>query len=56
MTAADVFEARRPRLFAIAYGMLGDRGEAEDTVQDAWLRFADADASSPATPRRSWSP
>ncbi len=40
MTAsASTFEAHRPRLFAIAYGMLGDRGEAEDTVQDAWLRF-----------------
>jgi RNA polymerase sigma-70 factor, ECF subfamily len=42
MTAAATFEACRPRLVAIAYGMLGDRGEAEDAVQDAWLRFADA--------------
>jgi RNA polymerase sigma-70 factor (ECF subfamily) len=41
MSATAVFEACRPRLLAIAYGMLGDRGEAEDTVQDAWLRFAD---------------
>lgn len=38
----DAFEAQRPRLYAIAYGMLGDRGEAEDTVQDAWLRLDEA--------------
>ncbi len=37
----DAFEPLRPRLFAIAYGMLGDRGEAEDVVQDAWLRLVD---------------
>lgn len=37
---AEAFERHRPRLFAIAYGMLGDRGEAEDVVQDAWLRLA----------------
>ncbi len=42
MSATATFEACRPRLVAIAYGMLGDRGEAEDAVQDAWLRFADA--------------
>jgi RNA polymerase sigma-70 factor (ECF subfamily) len=37
------FETHRPRLYGIAYGMLGDRGEAEDVVQDAWLRFAEAE-------------
>ncbi len=42
MSSAAVFEACRPRLTALAYGMLGDRGEAEDAVQDAWLRFAGA--------------
>ena len=46
MTAA-AFERHRPRLFAIAYGMLGDRGEAEDVVQDAWLRL-DGARSEPA--------
>ncbi len=40
--SAAAFERLRPRLFAIAYGMLGDRGEAEDVVQDTWLRAADA--------------
>ena len=41
MTSADllVFEALRPRLFLIAYRMLGMRADAEDVVQDAWLRF-----------------
>jgi len=38
-----VFETCRPRLMGLAYGMLGDRGEAEDVVQDTWLRFAGAD-------------
>lgn len=33
------FLACRPRLLGVAYGMLGTRGEAEDVVQDAWLRW-----------------
>ena len=33
------FEAARPRLFGIAYRMLGTAAEAEDIVQDAWLRW-----------------
>jgi RNA polymerase sigma-70 factor (ECF subfamily) len=36
---ADAFGAARPRLFAIAYRMLGTRADAEDLVQDAWLRW-----------------
>ena len=42
MKTADllVFEALRPRLFLIAYRMLGMRADAEDVVQDAWLRFS----------------
>ena len=35
---ADVLEEQRPRLFAIAYRMLGSVGEAEDVVQEALLR------------------
>ena len=38
------FEAARPRLFGLAYRMLGSVTEAEDIVQDAWLRWRDADA------------
>jgi len=36
----------RPRLFGIAYRMLGSAAEAEDIVQDAWLRWQAADRSS----------
>jgi RNA polymerase sigma factor (sigma-70 family) len=36
---ADNFEANRARLRAVAYRMLGSRTEAEDAVQEAWLRL-----------------
>ena len=35
----------RPRLFGIAYRMLGSAAEAEDIVQDAWVRWQTADRS-----------
>lgn len=35
----EIFSALRPRLFSIAYRMLGIRADAEDVVQDAWLRW-----------------
>ena len=38
-TEPDVFAALRPRLFAIAYRMLGMRADADDVLQDAWLRW-----------------
>lgn len=38
-----VFNALRPRLFSIAYRMLGLRTDAEDVVQDAWLRWHGTD-------------
>ena len=37
------FEEHRPRLRAVAYRMLGSLSEAEDAVQDAWLRLSRAD-------------
>jgi RNA polymerase sigma-70 factor, ECF subfamily len=37
--SADPLHAERPRLFAIAYRMLGSAGEAEDVVQDAYMRW-----------------
>ncbi len=42
---ADVFAECRPRLLGVAYGMLGELTEAEDVVQDAWLRWDAADRS-----------
>lgn len=42
--AATRFEAARPTLRALAYRMLGDAGDAEDVVQDAWLRLTRADS------------
>lgn len=38
-----VFQRHRPRLYAIAYRMLGAVAEAEDVVQEAWLRWHGAD-------------
>src|SRR5947209_13136060 len=40
--ALDRFEAHRPLLFAVAYRMLGSATDAEDVVQDAWLRYSSA--------------
>jgi RNA polymerase sigma factor (sigma-70 family) len=40
--AAD-FQSVRPRLFGIAYQMLGRAADAEDVVQDVWLRWQRAD-------------
>lgn len=42
-TPADEFESHRPRLFGLAYRLLGSAQEAEDAVQDAYLRFSGAD-------------
>lgn len=38
-TNEETFAALRPRLFSIAYRMTGIRADAEDVVQDAWLRW-----------------
>ena len=42
-SSSDPFTAARPRLFSIAYRMLGTRADAEDVVQDAWLRWHGSD-------------
>lgn len=41
--SAHCFEQHRARLFGVAYRMLGSRADAEDVVQDAWLRWQGAD-------------
>jgi RNA polymerase sigma factor (sigma-70 family) len=42
---AGRFESNRPRLRAVAYRMLGSVSEADDAVQEAWLRLSRSDAS-----------
>jgi RNA polymerase sigma-70 factor (ECF subfamily) len=41
--ATDVFMAARPQLFGIAYRVLGSTTEAEDVLQEAWLRWQHTD-------------
>jgi RNA polymerase sigma-70 factor (ECF subfamily) len=41
----DEFEAYRPYLFSIAYRMMGSASEAEDIVQDTYLRYRQAPSS-----------
>jgi RNA polymerase sigma-70 factor (ECF subfamily) len=41
---AEQFEAARPHLRAVAYRMLGSLNEADDAVQEAWLRLSRSDA------------
>jgi RNA polymerase sigma-70 factor, ECF subfamily len=49
-SGADPFGAHRPRLVRLAYRMLGSVTEAEDVVQDAWLRWHAADRSAVRDP------
>ena len=48
--AAAVFAEVRPRLFGIAYRMLGSALDAEDLVQEVWLRWQTADRSAVTNP------
>lgn len=43
--ATSKFRSVRPRLFGIAYRILGTAAEAEDIVQEVWLRWQSADRS-----------
>src|SRR5439155_18003096 len=45
MISVDEFESYRPLLFSIAYRMLGSASDAEDVIQDSWVRSADAQPS-----------
>lgn len=48
---ADEFETHRPQLFGLAYRMLGSAADAEDVVQDAYLRFSRTDRAAVEQPR-----
>ncbi len=48
--AVSVFVELRPRLFGIAYRMLGSQAEAEDVVQEVWLRWQKTDRSAVVSP------
>jgi len=49
--AQDPFLAHRSLLFTIAYEMLGSAADAEDVLQESWLRWADVDRSQVRVPR-----
>lgn len=48
---AETFEAHRDLMFAVAYRMLGTVADAEDAVQDAWLRWSAAPRRDVVDPR-----
>jgi RNA polymerase sigma-70 factor (TIGR02957 family) len=49
--AEDPFVAHRNLLFTVAYEMLGSATDAEDVLQESWLRWADVDHSQVRDPR-----
>lgn len=51
MAAAEDFEEHRRYLGAVAYRMLGSIADAEDVVQEAWLRWRDVDHAGVENPR-----
>src|ERR1700742_1315462 len=52
----SIFDDVRPRLFGIAYRMLGSVAEAEDVVQDVWFRWQSMNRSTTETPPDSLAP
>ncbi|MGW4798458.1 RNA polymerase sigma-70 factor [Nonomuraea sp. NPDC004297] len=51
MPVVDVFEEHRPMLLGLAYRLLGSMWDAEDVVQEAWLRWQGADRDGVREPR-----
>ena len=47
----DAFARHRSLLFTVAYEMLGSASDAEDVVQETWLRWADVDHAAVRNPR-----
>ncbi|MFH8624317.1 RNA polymerase sigma-70 factor [Streptomyces vietnamensis] len=50
-TLTELFEEHRPMLLGVAYRMLGRTADAEDVVQEAWLRWTAADRAAVREPR-----
>jgi RNA polymerase sigma-70 factor (ECF subfamily) len=50
-TVTEIFEEHRPVLMGVAYRMLGRVADAEDVVQEAWLRWSGADREAVREPR-----
>ena len=50
-TAEELFEQHRSLLFTVAYEMLGSVADADDVVQESWLRWADVDHDGVLDPR-----
>ena len=50
-TSGAMFEAERPRLQGLAYRMLGSLADAEDAVQEAWIRWSRIDPATIVEPR-----
>jgi RNA polymerase sigma-70 factor (ECF subfamily) len=50
MSDQDIFEDRRGAMTGLAYRMLGSRADAEDVVQDAWIRWRGVEADEVANP------
>src|SRR6201996_3091338 len=49
--ATEAFLAHRSLLFTVAYEMLGSAADAEDVLQESWLRWADVDQAEVRDPR-----
>ncbi|WP_245298477.1 RNA polymerase sigma factor SigJ [Sinorhizobium sp. A49] len=50
MNSIDIFEAARPRLLGLAYRILGSRADAEDAVQDTFVKWQEAEQAAIETP------
>ncbi|MGA4633814.1 RNA polymerase sigma factor SigJ [Pseudomonas solani] len=46
LTSLEIFQRNRPRLLGLAYRILGSRADAEDALQDCWLKWRETDPSS----------
>jgi DNA-directed RNA polymerase specialized sigma24 family protein len=53
--ATEAFIAHRNLLFTIAYEMLGSAADAEDVLQETWLRWASVDLDTVREQRHTWS-